>query len=215
MAFSEFKLTTKGLALMRKVIAGEESLSLTSFHIGSGTLKDTDIPNLQSLNHDEASFAFAGIADLSDGSGVKIDVIISNYQNAADYQWKESAIYANDPATGDFVFAASYDTGDGMKIPKYDGNYPVSITEDIIIAVANASQITITTNKDQFVTESAVETLVSEYVRNYMKSYKAVIAQATAPNDTTVVWVDTGNGSVAKYYDTTKSAWTTIKSVWG
>ncbi|SDF29990.1 hypothetical protein [Eubacterium pyruvativorans] len=42
-----------------------------------------------------------------------------------------------------------------------------------------------------------------------------VIVSAEAPSKTNVLWIDTGNGGIAKYYDTSSKAWTTVKSVWG
>ena len=35
----------------------------------------------------------------------------------------------------------------------------------------------------------------------------------TAPSDTKLLWVDTGNGGILKYHNGT--AWVAVKSVWG
>lgn len=41
-----------------------------------------------------------------------------------------------------------------------------------------------------------------------------VIVSNTAPEaNATILWIDTGNGGIAKYYNGT--AWTPIVSVWG
>lgn len=42
-----------------------------------------------------------------------------------------------------------------------------------------------------------------------------VIVSASAPSKTNVLWIDTGNGGIAKYYDSTSKAWVTVKAVWG
>lgn len=41
------------------------------------------------------------------------------------------------------------------------------------------------------------------------------VAQNTAPDDTTVLWVDTGNDGVLKYYSTEDSAWKSCGLAWG
>lgn len=35
----------------------------------------------------------------------------------------------------------------------------------------------------------------------------------SAPSSTSKLWIDTGNGGIAKYYN--GSAWTTVKATWG
>lgn len=40
-----------------------------------------------------------------------------------------------------------------------------------------------------------------------------VMIQTSAPTVTNVLWIDTGNGGIAKYYN--GSAWTPVKAVWG
>ena len=32
---------------------------------------------------------------------------------------------------------------------------------------------------------------------------------------TNALWIDTGNGGIAKYYDSDGKTWATVKSVWG
>ena len=39
-----------------------------------------------------------------------------------------------------------------------------------------------------------------------------VVASETAPTDTTVLWIDTANGGIAKYHNGT--AWVIVASVW-
>lgn len=44
-------------------------------------------------------------------------------------------------------------------------------------------------------------------------SVGGIVIGATAPSNTKVLWIDTGNGGIAKYYN--GSAWVTVASVWG
>lgn len=52
-------------------------------------------------------------------------------------------------------------------------------------------------------------------VDNLVNSAGGIVVSATAPSKTNVLWIDTGNGGIAKYYDTSSKSWTTVKAVWG
>ena len=54
-----------------------------------------------------------------------------------------------------------------------------------------------------------------QYVDNAMASVisQAFHAGSTAPSDTKLLWIDTGNGSIMKYHN--GSAWTIVGSTWG
>ena len=41
------------------------------------------------------------------------------------------------------------------------------------------------------------------------------VVQATAPEDTDVLWVDSANGYILKFYDETSTSWKAIGSAWG
>lgn len=38
---------------------------------------------------------------------------------------------------------------------------------------------------------------------------------ATAPSNTKLLWVDTGNNAVLKYYDSSSSSWKAVAAAWG
>lgn len=39
-------------------------------------------------------------------------------------------------------------------------------------------------------------------------------AQATAPTNTNLLWIDTGNGNILKFYDTASKSWKPVAAVW-
>ena len=64
-------------------------------------------------------------------------------------------------------------------------------------------------------TYSKSETYTKTEVDNLVNSAGGIVVSATAPSKTNVLWIDTGNGGIAKYYDTSSKSWTTVKAVWG
>lgn len=41
-----------------------------------------------------------------------------------------------------------------------------------------------------------------------------VVAQDTAPTNKRMLWIDTANGGIAKYYDTNTKTWKIVTSTW-
>lgn len=58
-------------------------------------------------------------------------------------------------------------------------------------------------------TDEDIKKIISE---NVPTSGRVHIGDS-APSDTTMAWVDTGNGGILKYYN--GSEWTVVKAVWG
>lgn len=55
---------------------------------------------------------------------------------------------------------------------------------------------------------------VTQVIFEKLKDREVLHIGTTAPKDTGILWIDTGNSGVAKYYDTTSKAWKPIGSVW-
>ena len=161
MAFSDFILTNAGETLLEKVMSGTTALKLTSFKIGSGTLNAADIAGLTSLKKEMDSFTFGSVSALPDDTGVHLTVDVDNKAaTTSAYQWTESAIYAADPDKGSIIFAASYATDSGETIPVYGGKYPISITEDIVLAIASASSVSITVDGTAWISRSTAQGMI-------------------------------------------------------
>lgn len=56
---------------------------------------------------------------------------------------------------------------------------------------------------------------INEKIEALQGGGAGIVVSNTAPEDTNVLWIDTGNGGIAKYYDTSSSAWITVKAVFG
>lgn len=204
MTFARFELTDAGRELVEKVVEGKCKLSLTSFDIGSGTLTPEEIPKMTALKNKTASFKYDSVTNLTDGTGAVFSATVSNLDATNDYFWKETAIIAEDPDAGSIILAAQYATDEGEKIPAYNGMYPVTVTEDVAIAVDDASQINITTAWSNYITRTDAE-----------RMYWGLAIQGTAPERTNCLWVDTNEGGVAKYYDPTAKDWKPLRAIWG
>lgn len=167
MAFSDFILTTAGEDLLEKVMAGSTKLTLTSFRIGSGALTVADIPSMTALKKETASFSFGSLAALGDDLGIHLTVDVDNKSaTSTAYQWTESAIYATDPDKGSIVFAASYATDSGETIPVYDGKYPITITEDIVLIIGSASNISVTVDGSAYISRTTASGMIADAIKD-------------------------------------------------
>lgn len=50
---------------------------------------------------------------------------------------------------------------------------------------------------------------------NQLPALGGHIAQATAPSNTNLLWVDTSNDNLLKFYDSKSETWQPVKTVWG
>lgn len=64
-------------------------------------------------------------------------------------------------------------------------------------------------NSGDVPTDEHIKDIINE---NVPRSGRVHVGDS-APEDTTMAWVDTGNGGILKYYN--GSEWTVVKAVWG
>lgn len=87
----------------------------------------------------------------------------------------------------------------------------------IVLATAGNKADKATTLSGYGITDAYTKTEVysKTEVNEMIGGAGGVVVSTSAPSKTNVLWIDTGNGGIAKYYDTSSKAWTTVKSVWG
>lgn len=55
---------------------------------------------------------------------------------------------------------------------------------------------------------------LAEHIKSGLRA-KGFAAGTAAPEDTGLLWIDTGAGGVLKYHDAAAGAWKAVKAVWG
>ena len=141
--FQPGAVTTAGRALLAKVQAGEQSMVFTKCEIGSGTYTDgEDITSCTALKETQQTYGISGAEHVSADTS-QITVIASNASVTTGFTITEVGIFAKD-GDSEILYALMVvypDQGDYMA-PNDSGN-PSSILYRCMIAVGNASSVTV------------------------------------------------------------------------
>ncbi|MCD8294691.1 MAG: phage tail protein [Clostridia bacterium] len=149
--FKEAALTAKGIALLAKAQAGQCTIGLTKAAAGAGEYGDDDeLLQLTALKDQRQEFELINVTTQNE-TNVYVKFIMSNQQDsgnlASGYYVKEIGIFADDPDEGEILYAVAVaETDQWDYMPAYNDLLPATITVEFLIEVANASEVTITSN---------------------------------------------------------------------
>ena len=139
MAFPIPQVTAAGRALLTKVMDGE-ALEFTRFKMGDGYLSDFIADNLINLIHTVTTVDVNKILRAKDY--VSIRGIFTNQDITDGFYWREFGLFANDPDTGEILFAYSNagDRAEYISPPETQ-----EIVRNLVASVSlnNASSITL------------------------------------------------------------------------
>lgn len=144
--FDKVKITSKGLALLHKLIVLGKPLQITRAVIGDG-IPEQDPVTLTELVHEIPSrqtgqSGTSAIVDLQmylpeDEQTILTRVRVQNGDTS--FIWRELAFIASDPDEGDILFAYTVDrTEHAMPFAAYDG-VPITGTVDVAFYVSNSA----------------------------------------------------------------------------
>lgn len=115
----------------------------------------------------------------------------------------------------------------GVSKVTYNGRTLVDLTADTVAAdsmlegvtahAANGEKVTGVLKQVEFdgaPTAGSSNAVTSGGVKSYVDARGGTSVGTSAPADTSMLWVDTGNGAVLKYYDATGKAWKAVGTAW-
>lgn len=143
-AFNSAIITTKGQALLAKVMAGTTKLAFTKIATSATTLSG-DIAGKTGIGTIKQSTAVASVKRLND-SNVQVSASFTNVTLTAGYYVRTLGLYATDPDDGEICYSIacadeSEATADWM--PPFNGIGVSSLMVDLVTAVSNASNVTV------------------------------------------------------------------------
>ena len=162
-AFKSAVITTKGQALLAKVIAGTTNLNFTQIKVSENVLSG-DLASKTGIGTVKQSAAVASIIR-QNNSNVKVSASFSNASLAAGYYVRNIGLYATDPQEGEILYSISVAdeseaTADWM--PPYNGIGVSSLMVDLVTAVSNASSVTVSVDPTACATVAQITTLQAE-----------------------------------------------------
>ena len=144
-AFKSAVITTKGQALLAKVVAGTCKLEFTKIAVSENTLSG-DLASKTGIGTVKQSEKVASVVR-QNGANVKVSASFSNETLGAGYYVRNIGLYATDPSDGEILYSISVAdeseaTADWM--PPFNGIGVSSLLVDLVTAVSNASSVEVT-----------------------------------------------------------------------
>lgn len=144
-AFKSAVITTKGQALLAKVVAGTCKLEFTKIAVSENTLSG-DLASKTGIGTVKQSEKVASVVR-QNGANVKVSASFSNETLGAGYYVRNIGLYATDPQDGEILYSISVAdeseaTADWM--PPFNGIGVSSLLVDLVTAVSNASNVSVT-----------------------------------------------------------------------
>lgn len=159
MSWNNAVLTTKGIALLAKLVSGDE-LEITRAQSGSGTVAVSNLPSQtavtnpqQTLNLRTVSYPAAGTAALP--------AYLSNSGLTTEYTVTQIGVFANDPDDGEILFFIAQDT-DGMEVPSESMMQGYTAEWTFNFAFGNASSVNATIDAANTVSIAEANTIANQ-----------------------------------------------------
>lgn len=162
-AFKSAVITTKGQALLAKVVAGTTKLEFTKIAVGDSILSG-DIASKTGIGTIRQSEKVASVVR-QNNSNVKVSASFSNESLASGYYVRNIGLYATDPQEGEICYSISIAdesaaTADWM--PPFNGIGVSSLMVDLVTAVSNASSVNVTVDPTANATVAQIVDLQSQ-----------------------------------------------------
>ena len=159
-AFKSAVITTKGQALLAKVVAGPCKLEFTKIAVSENTLSG-DLASKTGIGTVKQSEKVASVVR-QNGANVKVSASFSNETLGAGYYVRNIGLYATDPSDGEILYSISVAdeseaTADWM--PPFNGIGVSSLLVDLVTAVSNASSVEVTVDPSAGATVAQITNL--------------------------------------------------------
>ena len=161
--FKSAVITKKGQALMAKVVSGATKLTFTKIAVSEANL-GSDLASLTGIGTIKQSQPVASVVRQNE-TYVKVGASFSNDKLSTGYYVRNIGLYATDPQEGEILYSVSVadessKTADWM--PPFNGIGSSSLIVDLVTAVSNASNVTVSVDPSAMATVAQINTLKSE-----------------------------------------------------
>lgn len=144
-AFKSAVITKQGQALLAKVIAGTTKFTFTKIKISEQPLSG-DLASLTGIGTIKQEEKVASVVRQNEAN-VKVSTSFTNENLGAGYYVRNIGLYATDPQDGEILYSISVadeSTATADWMPPFNGIGVSSLLVDLVTAVSNASNVTVT-----------------------------------------------------------------------
>ncbi|NLO85922.1 MAG: hypothetical protein GX096_10940 [Clostridiales bacterium] len=160
MEFSTFVITNKGQALMAKLMQGNGTCNFTAIKLSAQEYTAAQLPTLTSLSNTKQTAPITRKTIVNTAS-IQIEGAIDNKALTVGYNIQSIGIFANDPDTGEILYAVAKATTPGY-MPPYNGITVSGGYFKFVITVGNATNVSITVDPAGYASIGDVQSLQTE-----------------------------------------------------
>ena len=158
--FRQLIITSKGQALMAKMIAGKASVNFTKVAASNTTYTDSQIPSLTSLSNIKQQVAVSKVTRINNVA-VQVEAAMENSSLSAGYYMNSIGLYATDPDDGEILYAVA-GANVAAYMPPYNNITVSGAYLKLVTTVSNASSVSLNVDQAAVATVGDIRTLQSE-----------------------------------------------------
>lgn len=140
--YSKLITTTKGQALMAKMIGGTTGIEFTKVCASSTVYTESQLPNLTSLSNIKQTSLISKVTR-TNNTAIKVETAFTNSELTSGYYMRTLGLYAVDPNEGEILYAVCVATDDNCYMPPNNGVTSTGAYIQMVQTVGNASSVSI------------------------------------------------------------------------
>ena len=159
--YSKLIITTKGQALMAKMIAGTGNIEFTKVCTSSTQYTLDQLQSLTSLTNIKQTSLVSKVTR-TNNVAIKVETAFSNNAITTGYYMRTLGLYAVDPDEGEILYAATIETSGNCYMPPYNNVTVTAAYIQLFTTVGNAENVSLEVDSGAFATIGDIQALEAE-----------------------------------------------------
>lgn len=159
--FSKLVITSKGKALIAKMIVGEGNPKFTKICTSSAQYALDDLEDLTSLT-DVQQTSLVSKVIRTNAVSIKVQTAFTNESLTEGYSIRALGLYALDPDDGEILYAVTIETSGKCDMPPYNGVTVSGAYVRLITTVGNAENVSLEVDPGAYATIGDIQELEDE-----------------------------------------------------
>lgn len=139
--FKQLIITSRGQALMAKMLAGAGNVQFTKISVSDATYTDGQLPGLTALSSIKQTTLISKVIR-TNNVAVQVEGAVTNSDLVSGYYMRTIGLYAIDPDLGEILYAVTIATQAGY-MPPYNGITVSGAYFKLVTTVSNASNVSL------------------------------------------------------------------------
>ena len=156
--FSKLVITSRGQALIAKMLTGSGNVEFTKICTSSTQYTENQLQSLTALSGVQQTSSISKITRTNDVA-IKVEVAFTNTELKSGYYMRTLGLYAHDPDIGEILYAATVETSGNCYMPPYNGVTVSGAYIQLITTVGNAENVSLNVNPAAVATIGDVQEL--------------------------------------------------------